>query len=111
MRLPSLLAAVAFGSLGAAQGGDWPQFRGANASGVAAPDDAPPVEFSPSKLLLWKRSLPPGHSSPVVWRNRIFLTAFDTESKKLELICVAAKTGEILWRRVAPATQIEQTHV
>lgn len=105
------LIAVGWGSWAWAQSSDWPQFRGPNASGVAAPDATPPVEFGPSKRLLWRRSLPLGHSSPVVWGDRIFLTAFDPESKKLELICVAGKTGAILWRHVAPADQIEETHV
>jgi outer membrane protein assembly factor BamB len=44
-----------------------------------------------------------------VWGDRVFLTSFD--SKKLELICVSVKTGAILWRHAAPATQIEETHV
>src|SRR5947208_1829595 len=96
-----LLAAVALPALAAAQSANWPQFRGPNASGIAAPDAAPPVEFGSSKSLLWKLALPPGHSSPAVWGDRVFLTAFDPESKKLELICVAGKTGAILWRQVA----------
>jgi hypothetical protein len=88
------LFAVALRSLAPAQhGADWPQFRAPNASGVAASDAAPPVEFGPRKRLIWKQPLPPGHSSPAVWGGRIFLTAFDPESKKLELICTSAKTG------------------
>jgi outer membrane protein assembly factor BamB len=90
---------------------EWPQFRGPNASGVAAPDATPPLEFGPSKRLLWKQAMPLGHSSPVVWGDRIFLTSFDAASKKLELISVDGKTGAILWRRVAPAPEIEETHV
>jgi outer membrane protein assembly factor BamB len=104
-----LLAAVALRVL-AAQDAAWPQFRGPNASGIAAPGAAPPVEFGPSKRLLWQQALPPGHSSPAVWGDRLFLTAFEPASKKLELICVSGKTGEILWRRTAPAAQIEETH-
>ena len=76
----------------------------------AAADAAPPVEFGPSNRLLWKTPLPPGHSSPVVWGERIFLTSFDAGTKRLELICIGAKTGAILWRRAAPATAIEPTH-
>lgn len=105
------LCLIAVALLIAAHGADWPQFRGPNGSGVAAPDAAPPVEFGPSKRLLWKQSLPAGHSSPAVWGDRIFLTAFEPESKKLELICVASKTGAVLWRHAAPATEIEETHV
>ena len=104
-----LVVAVALSVL-AAQTGDWPQFRGPNAGGVAAADAAPPVEFGPAKHLLWKRALPPGHSSPAIWGDRIFLTAFDPGTQKLELICVAEKTGDIVWRRVAPANQLEETH-
>jgi outer membrane protein assembly factor BamB len=55
--------------------------------------------------------VPLGHSSPVLWGDRIFLTSFDLAAKKLELICVDAKTGAILWRRAAPPTEIEETHV
>jgi hypothetical protein len=83
----------------------WPQFRGPNASGVAPQDASPPVEL---KRLLWRTAVPAGHSSPVVWGDRVFLTAFD--QKKLELISVSAKTGAILWRHAAPAAQIEETH-
>lgn len=89
---------------------NWPQFRGPNSSGVAAADAAPPVEFGAAKRLLWKQSLPAGHSSPAVWGDRIFITAFDAASKKLELLCLARQTGAIQWRRAAPATQLETTH-
>ena len=87
---------------------DWPQFRGPNGSGVAPADAAPPAKFGAAK---WKTPLPVGHSSPSVWGDRIFLTSFDTAEKKLELICVSAKTGAIVWRHAAPAPQIEETHV
>ncbi|HEV1287832.1 MAG TPA: PQQ-binding-like beta-propeller repeat protein [Bryobacteraceae bacterium] len=84
--------------------GDWPQFRGPNGTGVADDDAAPPVKFGIAK---WKTPLPVGHSSPVVWGERIFLTTFD---KKLELVCLSAKNGSILWRHAAPATSFEETH-
>ncbi|MBZ5601650.1 MAG: PQQ-binding-like beta-propeller repeat protein [Acidobacteriia bacterium] len=86
---------------------DWPQFRGPNGSGVAPADAAPPVEF---KNPVWKQPLPAGHSSPAVWGDRIFLNSFDTATKKLELICLSTRDGKILWRRTAPAPEIEETH-
>ena len=55
--------------------------------------------------------MPEGHSSPAVWGERIFLTAFDAASQKLELLCLSRKNGAILWRHGAPAEQIEKTHV
>jgi outer membrane protein assembly factor BamB len=115
MRFLVLLAAV--GALFAQDpAANWPQFRGPNASGIAAAGAAPPVEFGTSlpagkQRLLWKQAVPEGHSSPAVWGERIFLTAFDSPSQKLELICLSRKTGAILWRHGAPAEQIEKTHL
>lgn len=87
----------------------WPQFRGPNGAGIAE-DARPPIYFGAETNLLWKTALPPGHSSPIVWDQRIFLTAFDRETKKLETICLDRGTGKVLWRRDAPAEQIEKVH-
>src|SRR5450755_2051321 len=85
----------------------WTQFRGPNATGIAG-SGTPPVEFSPTKHLLWKVELPAGHSSPVIWGDRIFLTGLS--KGKLELICLNRKDGAILWRRAAPDVPLEKTH-
>ena len=106
----SLVLLVAAATLFAQDAANWPQFRGPNSSGVAAADAAPPVEFG-KQHLLWKQTVPEGHSSPAVWGERIFLTAFDAASQKLELLCLSRKNGAILWRHGAPAEQIEKTHV
>ena len=50
----------------------WAQWRGPLGTGVA-PDAQPPVEWSETKNIRWKRVLPgKGHSSPVVWGEQIF---------------------------------------
>src|SRR5262245_18073565 len=53
---------------------EWPRFRGPNGTGVSGATNLP-VEFGPEKNVVWKTSLPPGHSSPVLARTRIYLTA------------------------------------
>lgn len=85
----------------------WPQFRGPNGQGVSllAP---PPAEFGPTSNLLWSVPLPPGHSSPVIAGDRIFLTAF--ENNQLKTLALNRSTGQILWQRVAPAELIERVH-
>lgn len=93
-----------------AAGQQWPQFRGPNGSGVAAEDAAPPVEFG-AKAPLWKTAVPAGHSSPVVWGSRLFLTSVEPSTGKLELLCLDARTGAIVWRRAAPKVELEKTHV
>jgi outer membrane protein assembly factor BamB len=109
----ALSVAVLTGSSAHAQTTDpaaWPQFRSPNASGVATGAASPPTEFGPSKNLLWKTALPPGHSSPAIWGNRIFLTSFDVGSKKLEVLGLDRITGQILWRQGIPIEEFEKVH-
>ena len=88
----------------------WPQFRGPGGQGVAAGSAPLPIEFSPTKNVLWKTPLPLGHSSPCIWDNRIFLTAADTNERRLITICLDRRTGGILWERSITAEKLEQLH-
>ncbi|MBP7053796.1 MAG: PQQ-binding-like beta-propeller repeat protein [Phycisphaerae bacterium] len=82
---------------------NWSQFRGPNGQGVAQADRIP-VQFGPDSNVLWKTAIPPGHSSPVIWGNRVFLTSFDPgDRKELATIAVSCDNGEILWKRVVQA--------
>ena len=98
-----IAALIALGALTRADAQDWPQFRGPNGSGVSATTDLP-VEFGPTKNVLWKTELPPGHSSPVLTRNHIFVTAHTKEKTnyKLLVICLDRQTGKLLWQREVP---------
>jgi len=75
---------------------EWSQFRGPNGSGVSETKGLP-TEFGPTKNVLWKTALPAGHSSPVLTRDRIFVTAHNSD--KLFVICLDRATGKILWQR------------
>jgi len=81
----------------------WNQFRGPNGQGVVEESHIP-IHFSPESNVLWKTTIPAGHSSPVIWNNRIFLTASEPANKE-ELITLAIdrKDGKILWRQVVQA--------
>ena len=75
----------------------WVSFRGPGANGVAF-DQKPPVEWDIEKgeNLLWKVPVPlPGMSSPIVWRNSVFLTGADGDSQ--EVYRWNADTGELIW--------------
>ncbi len=63
-------------------------------------------KFGPAKNLLWKTAIPPGHSSPCVWDDRIFLTSF--AKGKFETICIGRADGKILWRETFPAEKLER---
>jgi outer membrane protein assembly factor BamB len=87
----------------------WPQFRGPGGTGLSVEANAP-VEFGLTKGLVWKADVPAGYSSPSIWGDRIFLTAGDKQSKKLEILCLDRKTGKLLWRRDVTADKIEKLH-
>jgi outer membrane protein assembly factor BamB len=105
-RLPVILLVAATACLIAAAA-DWPQFRGPNAFGVSDTTGLP-TEFGPDKNVIWRTALPPGHSSPVLSADRIFLTAFSED--QLYVITLDRSTGKILWRRELPRMRKQKLH-
>jgi outer membrane protein assembly factor BamB len=87
----------------------WPQFRGLNGSGVASVLSKPPVRFE-KNTLAWKIAMPPGSSSPVVWDEKLILTAYIDEIKELQTICINRENGEILWRTGIKPDTLESYH-
>jgi len=87
---------------------NWPQFRGPDGLAVAIGSAGTPAEFGPEKNVVWKTPLASGHSSPVLWGARIFLTTF--ENGKLFAVCLDRASGQTLWSKEVPAETIEQVH-
>lgn len=85
--------------LTAAADDDWSRFRGPNGTGLSESRNLP-VEFGPEKNVVWKTPLPPGHSSPVLSRNRIFLTAIEENS--LYVVALDRRSGRLLWKKDVP---------
>jgi outer membrane protein assembly factor BamB len=67
-----LSALLCLGSTSAAE--NWPQWRGPGSQGISS-ETRVPAEWGPARNIAWQAEVPPGHSSPVVWGDRIFLTA------------------------------------
>ena len=81
-------------------------------NGVAAGDSNPlPDRFDSKEQLIWRQSLLPGHSTPCVSGDSIFLTTFDEEKKQLATAAIDRATGKVRWQRVAPAKEIEPQHL
>ena len=78
--------------------------------GVAQGDAPLPADFAVDAKQLWKTELLPGHSSPCIAGNSIYLTTFDKESKQLATVAIDRETGAIRWRQAAPAQDIEAVH-
>jgi outer membrane protein assembly factor BamB len=107
-----------------AAGENWPSFRGPNATGIAdGLSIATTWDGVRSENIEWKTKLEGlGHSSPIVWGDRVFLTTavssdpgsifvhgldgrIDRRSDKAEhsfrVLSLSAETGEILWEKEA----------
>lgn len=90
---------------------DWLRFRGSLGNGLAATADKLPTEIGPEQNVIWRSELPPGHSSPVIVGNRIFVTAVRGDAKK-ELVTMGLDraTGKVQWEAVAPYEKLEGIH-
>jgi outer membrane protein assembly factor BamB len=125
MRFAALLTLLSIALFAA----DWTGFRGPKGNGVAEGPNLP-TTWDSSKNVSWKVEIPgKGHSQPVVSGNRVFITADiegdpapDIKEPKhfmdgadfhhvralppdhrhsLQLLCLDAGTGRVLWQRVA----------
>ncbi|MDQ5846103.1 MAG: PQQ-like beta-propeller repeat protein, partial [Acidobacteriota bacterium] len=126
----SAFAAITLVNTGAgASGSNWPQWRGPAGQGVSDEKNLP-GSWSPTKNIKWKTPLAGrGHSSPIVWGKRVFLTTAiegpvapgakavkhmngDQEflhpdsvgadrKHTFKVICLDSETGKIVWERTA----------
>jgi outer membrane protein assembly factor BamB len=101
---------------------NWPSFRGINASGIAEGFPTPTAwNVDEKKNVLWKTPIPGlGHSSPVIWGDRVYVTTaisgatnpelkvglygdikpvIDDTPHKFKIYCLDRKTGKILWEQ------------
>jgi outer membrane protein assembly factor BamB len=108
MRLLAALTMIV-GLCPAVRAADWPQFRGPGGAAAAPDGQKFPTEIGPGKNVLWKTPLPPGHSSPVVKGDRIYLTAVK-DKKRLLTVALDRRTGEVLWQKEAPHQALEKIH-
>ena len=85
----------------------WARFRGPNGTGIG---EAPgvPASFT-EKDYNWKITLPGGgHSSPVLWGDRVFVTCSDGQTATRTVMCVATADGKTLWQRTFPSHPYRQ---
>ena len=75
---------------------NWPRWRGPEQNGHTQEKNLP-VKWSDADLV-WKVPLPGiGQSSPIIWGDRIFLTAALDKGKERIVFGVDRKSGKIVW--------------
>ena len=94
-----------------AQAENWPGWRGPRGDG-SSDETKVPVTWSETEHIAWKVKIPyGGHSSPIVFGNRVFLIGANTGEKPSRvLMCLDFTTGKLLWEKVVVETPLEKKH-
>jgi outer membrane protein assembly factor BamB len=102
--LPLSLAVIALAGFALdAPAQEWTRFRGPNGAGVSHAKTIP-TNLTAADIN-WKVELPGvGHSSPVLWGDRIFLTSTGDNAGGLNVLCLNAADGKLLWQHDFPLT-------
>jgi hypothetical protein len=82
--------------------GQWPRLRGPDGQGTGLRGELP-LRWGPSENVVWKVGLSgKGNSAPVIWGDRIFLTAANADGSERRILCYARKDGRLRWEHAAP---------
>ena len=89
---------------------NWPGWRGPSGDGVSAGKGIP-TKWSSTENIAWKIPVPgEGHSSPIVWGDKVFLTSSLTEKNKRILLCIDRLSGQTVWQRDVVQSPPETVH-
>jgi outer membrane protein assembly factor BamB len=89
---------------------NWSRFRGPNGSGIAPGEAGPPIHFGEDQNLVWKVEVPNGSSSPVIWKDHIYITGCIEDNNEMQLLCLSKNDGTTLWIRSFFPDQLESAH-
>ena len=89
---------------------NWPGWRGPSGDGVSTGKGIP-TKWSSTENIAWRIAVPgEGHSSPIVWGDKVFLTSSLTEKNKRILLCIDRLSGQTVWQRDVVQSPPETIH-
>ena len=89
---------------------NWPGWRGPSGDGISAGKGIP-TKWSSKENIAWRIAVPgEGHSSPIVWGDKVFLTSSLTEKNKRILLCLDRLSGQTVWQRDVVQSPPETIH-
>ena len=88
----------------------WPRWRGPSGQGYVAGTNYTDT-WSNTVNVRWKAAVPGrGHSSPIVWRDHLFLTTSRDNGARLSMLAYRRTDGSLLWERDVPVSGVERTY-
>jgi outer membrane protein assembly factor BamB len=92
------LAALIITPVSVSKGQEWTRFRGLNGQGISYAKTIP-VKWTEEDYN-WKIKLPGGgHSSPVLWGEKLFITSGDQKVGKSTIFALDVTNGKVLWQK------------
>ena len=92
-----LCAAISMAISNLASAENWTRFRGPNGQGISTEKNLP-TTWSADENVVWKASIPgKGWSSPIVYKDKVFVTTATEEGVSCRIVCVNRKDGSIAW--------------
>jgi outer membrane protein assembly factor BamB len=88
----------------------WPRWRGPSGQGYVAGSNYVDA-WSATENVKWKTAVPGlGHSSPIVWRDRIFLTTASLAGDRMSMLAFERNSGKQIWETVVPTRGVEHVY-
>ncbi len=88
----------------------WARWRGPSGQGVVSATGYVD-RWSATQNVLWKTPVPgAGNSSPIVWRDRIYLTTARDGGRRLSLLAYNRADGKLAWEATAPEGITDSPH-
>lgn len=106
------LLILIFTVVGSARAENWPCWRGPRGDGTSLEIEVPREwDAVTGKNIVWKVPVPfTGHSSPIVWDDRIFVTGADEARHRRMLMAFDRTDGKLIWEREVDEAPLEHKH-
>ncbi|NQU52230.1 MAG: PQQ-binding-like beta-propeller repeat protein [Bacteroidetes bacterium] len=108
--LKSFLVLLFIYSTSFTQAQNWPNWRGPNGDGTSIETNLP-AEWDSITNVVWKSPVPGvGHSSPIIWEDKLFTITALLETQERVLLCYNSKNGDLLWQQTVVKANLEDKH-
>jgi hypothetical protein len=91
---------------------NWPMWRGPRGDGTSLERNIPTQwDGQSGRNIAWKTPIPGrGHSSPIVWQDRVFVVSCLPDSQERVLVALDRHSGNILWQKSVLNAPLENKH-